>query len=109
MQRFRVDLKTFWACLCLTNAAMLSESKYQAGFGVIISGQNPQTFTIPIYSTTVLYDSTTILYDIQYSLCEKAKLFYDAIGGLVLPIQLTKKYESSPVHLTSPVIAALHP
>jgi len=32
--------------------------KYQAGLGVIIWGQNPQTFMIPIpiYSTTVLYD-----------------------------------------------------
>ena len=34
------------------------ESKYQAGFGVIILGQNPLTFMIPIYSTTILYDST---------------------------------------------------
>ena len=34
--------------------------KYQAGFGVIILGQKPQTFMIPIYSTTVLYD------DIQF-------------------------------------------
>jgi len=34
----------------------VSESKYQAGFGVIISSQNPQTFMIPIYSTTVLCD-----------------------------------------------------
>jgi len=33
-----------------------SESKYQAGFGVIILGQNPLIFMIPIYSTTVLYD-----------------------------------------------------
>ena len=28
MQRFRVDLKTFWAWLCLTNTALLSQSKY---------------------------------------------------------------------------------
>ena len=41
----------------------VSESKYQAGFRMITSGQNPQTFMIPIYSTTVLYDSTTVLYD----------------------------------------------
>ena len=34
----------------------MSEIKYQAGFGVIILGQDPQTFMIPIYSTTVLYD-----------------------------------------------------
>ena len=30
MQRFRVD---FWAWLCLTNAAMLSQSKYLDGCG----------------------------------------------------------------------------
>ena len=35
----------------------MSESKYQAGFGVIISGQNPLTFIIPIYSTIVLYNT----------------------------------------------------
>ena len=48
MEGFRIDLKTFWAWLSLTNAPKLSESKYQAGFGVIISGQNPLTFMIPI-------------------------------------------------------------
>ena len=36
----------------------MSESKYQAGFEVIILGQNPQTFMIPIYSTTVLHDKS---------------------------------------------------
>ena len=56
MQRTRVDMKTFWAWLCLTNTLKLSESKYQADFGEIIMGQNPQAFMIPIYSTTVLYD-----------------------------------------------------
>jgi len=40
MQWFRVGLKTF---LGLTNTPKLSESKYQAGFVVIILGQNPQT------------------------------------------------------------------
>ena len=54
MQWFRVD---FWAWLCLTNTPKLSESKYQAGFGMIILRENPQTFMIPIYSTTVLYDN----------------------------------------------------
>ena len=52
MEGFSIDLKTF----SLTNTPKVSESKYQAGFGVIILGQNPQTFMIPIYSTTVLYD-----------------------------------------------------
>ena len=61
MEGFRIDLKTFWAWLCLTNAPKLSESKHQADFGVIIWGQNPQAFMIPIYSTTVLYDTEHIL------------------------------------------------
>ena len=56
MEEFRIDLKTFLVQLSLTNAPKVSESKYQAGFGVIISGQNHLTFMIPIYSTTVLYD-----------------------------------------------------
>ena len=38
------------------NTPKLLESKYQAGFGVIILGQNSQTFMIPLYSTTILYD-----------------------------------------------------
>ena len=46
-----------WTWLCLTNASKLLERKYQVGFGEIILGQNPQTFMIPIYSTTVLYDT----------------------------------------------------
>ena len=54
MEGFRI--RHFWAWLCLTNALKLSESKYQAGFGVIIWDQNPLTFMIPIYSTTILYD-----------------------------------------------------
>jgi len=55
MEGFRIDLKAF---LGLANTLKVSKSKYQAGFGVIISGQNPQTFIspIPVYSTTILYD-----------------------------------------------------
>jgi len=48
MEGFRIDLKTFLGLARLTNTPKVSESKYQAGFGVIISGQNPQTFMIPI-------------------------------------------------------------
>ena len=48
-------MQRFWAWLCLTNTAKLSERKYQAGFGEMILGQNPQTFMIPIYSTAALY------------------------------------------------------
>ena len=50
------SLRHFCTWLSLTNTPKVPESKYQAGFGVIISCQNPQTFMIPIYSTTVLYD-----------------------------------------------------
>ena len=41
MEGFRIDLKTFWALLCLTNTPKLSESKYQAGFGMIIWAKIP--------------------------------------------------------------------
>ena len=58
MEGFR---RHFWAWLRLTNTPKVSESKYQAGFGVIISGQNPQTFMIPIYRSTVLYDKLSML------------------------------------------------
>ena len=34
----------------------MSQSKYQAGFGVIFWDKKSQTLMIPIYSTTVLYD-----------------------------------------------------
>ena len=48
MQRFRVDLKTFLAWLCLINATMLSESSYLADFLVGFFGKKPQTLMIPI-------------------------------------------------------------
>jgi len=51
VEGFRIDLKTF---LGLAMANQYSQA-YQAGFGVIILGQNPLTFMIPIYSTTILY------------------------------------------------------
>ena len=58
VEGFRIDLKTFLGlAMPITNTPKLSESKYQASFGVIILGQNPLTFMIPIYSTTVLYDT----------------------------------------------------
>ena len=57
-----IDLKTFLglyiAMLNQFNAPKLSESKYQAGFWVIISGQNQVTFMIPIY----IYMHIVLLY-----------------------------------------------
>ena len=43
---------------------MLSESKYLADFLVGFLGKKPQTLLIPMYSTTVLYD--TYLENDQY-------------------------------------------
>ena len=57
MKGFRIDLKTFLGLAMPNQYSQTVRSKYQAGFGVIILGQNPLTFMIPIYSTTVLYDS----------------------------------------------------
>jgi len=48
MQTFRVDPKTFWAWLCLANAAILSESRYLADFLVGFLGKKPQTLLIRI-------------------------------------------------------------
>ena len=50
-------MEGFRIVLGLTNTLKLSESKYQAGFEVIILGKNPLIFMIPTYSTTVLYDN----------------------------------------------------
>ena len=56
MEGSRIDLKTFLGLAKPNQFCKVPESKYQAGFGAIISGQNPQTLMIPIYSTIVLYD-----------------------------------------------------
>ena len=61
VEGFRIDLKTFWAWLCLTNAPKLSESKNQAGFGVIISGQNPLTLYIVLPYYMIPVDSLLIV------------------------------------------------
>jgi len=59
MQWFRVDLKAFYAWLCLTNAVMLSQSKYLV-LGGIFWQETPNLNTPYIrivlsYSTVVLY------------------------------------------------------
>ena len=47
MEGFRIDLKTFLDLAMPNQYSQTVRSKYQAGFGVIISGQNPLTFMIP--------------------------------------------------------------
>ena len=56
MQRLEMIWRHFGAWLCLTNAAMLSESKYLADLWVEFLGKKPETLLILIYNTTVLYD-----------------------------------------------------
>ena len=53
MEGFRINLKTYLGLAMPNQYSQLSESKYQAGFWMIILGQNPLTFIIPIYSTVV--------------------------------------------------------
>ena len=52
MEGFTIDLKTF---LGLAMPYQCSQSKYRAGFGMIIQGQNPLTFMIPIYVVLLYY------------------------------------------------------
>ena len=54
-----IDLKTFFG-LAMPNQYSQTVKKNQAGFGVIDWDQNPLTFMIPIYSTTVLHDTCTL-------------------------------------------------
>ena len=56
MQRFRVDLKAFLD-LDMPNQSCLDVTKY---FGWGFLGKKPQTFMVPIYSTTVLHDSKSL-------------------------------------------------
>ena len=57
MQWFRVDLKTFLG-LAMPNQYFQTVRKQTSSWFLGDNlGQNPQTFMIPIYSTTVLYDS----------------------------------------------------
>ena len=44
MEKFRIDLKIFWAWLSLTNTPKVPESIYQAGFGVIIGPKSPNLY-----------------------------------------------------------------
>ena len=48
MQRFRVDLKTSLGLAILPNCQKANIK--------LVLGQSPQTFMIPIYNNTVLYD-----------------------------------------------------
>ena len=56
MKWFRIDLKTFLG-LAMPNQCpkKLSDSKYQAGFGVIMWGQNLLTLMIPINIVLLYY------------------------------------------------------
>ena len=70
----------FRAWLSLTNTPKVPESKYQAGFGVIISGQNPQTFIVlPYYMIyTIMSDSLKagIKTDVTFDIVSNRVLFF---------------------------------
>ena len=68
MQRFRVDLKTSLGLAMPNQYSQTVRKQISSWFWEIILGQNPQTFMIPIYSTTVLYDNIIILlsFKLQY-------------------------------------------
>ena len=57
MQQFRVDLKASLGLAMPNQYSQTVRKQISNWFGEIILGQNPQTFMIPIYSTTVLYDT----------------------------------------------------
>jgi len=63
----------------------VSESKYQAGFGVIISGQNLQTFMIPMYSTTILYDTRDVV-------CVPYNLWVPVLLYIAVSSQIVNKF-----------------
>ena len=56
MEAFKINLKKFQG-LAMPNQYSQTVRKHQTGFGIINQGQNPLTFMIPMYSTTVLYDN----------------------------------------------------
>jgi len=56
MQRFRVHLKTFFGLAMPNQYSQTVRKQTSSWFWEIILGQNPHTFMIPIYSTTILYD-----------------------------------------------------
>ena len=64
MEGSRIDLKTFLGLAKPNQYSQSARKQISSWFGVIILGQNPQTFMIPIYSTTVLYDTNHLC---QYS------------------------------------------
>ena len=76
MEGFRIDLKTF---LGLAMPNQYSNCQKVNGFGIIVWGQNPLIFIIPIYSTTVLY---CMIKASQTYCMNTAKLFMPRCGAL---------------------------
>ena len=61
MERFKIDLKTFWAWSCLTIAVQLSECKYWSN---ILEPKSPnrQSFEIAANYFLPHFNSTTCMY-----------------------------------------------
>ena len=94
--------RQFWAWLCLTNTPKLSESKYKAGFGVIIWGQNPQSFMMPIYSTTVLYDDI-LLQQLQSNISIVLSGWNFVLNGLSPKGGIVKEEKHSSLNCIEPI------
>jgi len=58
VEGFIIDRKTF---LGLAMPNQCSQSKYLAGFGVIIWGKKPLVFKIPLFSTIVIVSVITMM------------------------------------------------
>ena len=81
MEGFRIDFKTFLGFAMPNKCSQTfrkSISSWFNNFGVIILGQNPQIFMIPLYSVPVLHDIYTIAVIIQLQ-----KHFYNKLCQLM--------------------------
>ena len=93
MQQFRVDLKTFLGLAMPNQCSQTVRKQISAGFGVIILGQNPQTFMIPIYSTVVLYDVNIENVSCSTMYYQRRKQQKAAAAGLKIPSHQNKKHK----------------
>jgi len=83
MEGSRIDLKTFLGFAKPNQYSQSARKQVFSCFGVIILGQNPQTFMIPIYSTTVLYDTSNKITLSYYVVCilHSERSPYDLYSG----------------------------
>ena len=93
----------------------MSQSKYQAGFGVIFWDKKSQTLMIPIYSTTVLYDTILqkrqvfvqwVTYKVFICYLWSNQPVHSFNVGLCLQHDLSHSYCTGVVHASQPSLKA---